>query len=284
MEIPVSFTAEKELTAMDVEYLVKVITQEVVNQLKDVDNIQGWSQPRTRILALYTGGSIGFKQSIKEMDEIRKWAQIKVVLSKKAAEIYESDKYFSSFGPEIIIREEKDNASVYKLLEGVQGVVIPLLTFNSLAKLAVGICDTLILNLVFQCLLKGIPVIAARNAADLQDQERKSVSMYRCSPGLLNLSNEYFKKLEVLGVEVVDVSQLEKQIKSVALNKSETPKVDKGGKRVIITQQDISKEIIDQGYINLPANVLITPLAKDLIQAHNLKVINEIGREKYVGC
>ncbi|QNB48009.1 hypothetical protein BR63_18120 [Thermanaerosceptrum fracticalcis] len=258
---------------MDIDHLVKIITREVLKQLQAEEGSRETHSSRPRLLALFTGGSIGFKQSLREMERLAQWAQVQVVLSRTASEIYPDEQIFGSFSDLPVIKEG-NRVSLHKLLDGVGIVTVPVLTFNSLAKLAVGISDTLILNIVMHCLMSGTPVVAAKNAANLQDQERKSLSMYRCSPGLLQLANEYLKKLEVLGIEVVDVSQLAERARALAFS-GEPVKPAGGGKREVITQEDITQEVIRQGSLRVPANAILTPLAQDLIQSHGLVIYHE---------
>jgi len=258
---------------VDIEYLVDVITKEVLTKLNGIsDNKEQINQKECKILAIYTGGSIGFKQSTNEMAKIANWAEIDVLMSKTAAEIY-SDKLIKEKCKAQTIIKDGEGIAVREILKDIRAIILPVMTFNTTAKLAAGICDTFVLNTVFRCLMTGIPVIAAKNAADLQDQERKIMSMY-CTPGLIRLSKDNITKLVDLGIDVVDITQLAEKVEAVIINKSPKKQVEEKKKK-IITQKDINEENIRQGYLRMPINAILTPLAKDVIQSHELKIYYE---------
>jgi len=43
-------------------------------------------------------------------------------------------------------------------------------------------------------------------------------------------------------------------------------------RRVIITLEDVTPEVIQRGSMNIPTGALITPLVKDLIVTYDLKI------------
>ncbi|MDN5324004.1 MAG: hypothetical protein PWQ67_2458 [Clostridia bacterium] len=258
---------------MDLEYLVQVITREIVNKIQN-ESMTECEVNKPEIMVVYTGGSIGFKQSLQELGKISKWCNCRLVLSKSAARIYKDTKIFADKNIRNVYKEEERVFNISSLLQKVQLVVMPVMTFNTMAKIAMGICDNLITNIIFHCLTTGIPVISARNAADLQDPERKGLPKYKYNPGLIQMSNEYLKKLEVLGIQLADVTQLEQRCRDTLVSKEPKPVVI-NDKKKIITQADITQEVINQGFLKVPANVFFTPLAKDIIKSYDLKVYTE---------
>lgn len=256
---------------MDQNKLVKLITQEIIKKLA-AEPVQELTEEvsRPQVLVIMTGGSIGFSQSVKSLASIEKWAELKVILSQNAAQIYTRDLIFPNFKPTRIYHSQ-EQTPVKEILQDVKAVIVPVLTLNSAAKLAAGICDNLVLNIIMNSLLTDIPVIAARNAASLRDEERKKIIGGRSNPGLVQLTNDNLRKLEVMGIKLADAAHLEEPTRKAVF----PPNIKKYGdtkKREIITSEKISNQDIEQGYIYLPKNALLTPLSKDIVSSHNLKV------------
>lgn len=256
---------------MDQHKLVKLITQEIMNKL-ETGEVQEKKEEalRPQVLVVITGGSIGFSQSVRSLERINKWAELKVILSKNAARIYSEEVIFPSFQP-MRIYQSDEQIAVKEILKDVKIVLVPVLTLNSAAKLSAGICDNLVLNIIINCLMTGIPVIAARNAASLQDEERKKITGGRSNPGLIQVTNDNLRKLEIMGIKIVDAAYMEEPARNLVF----PPNIEKKiipNKRQIISSTEISYQDIENGYISLPRNALLTPLAKDLISSHNLQV------------
>lgn len=224
-----------------------------------------------KLLAAISGGSIGFEQGLGELKKLAGDFQLQLVLSKNAGEIYEGHTglaALSSLPP----LQEGETVSLSRLLEDVQGIVIPVLTVNSAAKLAQGISDTLFLNVIIHSLIKGLPVIAARNAADPEDRERKMLTGKNCSPGMLDLAKANLRKLEKMGIRITDAASLAAETRSLILQKTEGAGSRWPGKRTVITEKDISQESIAAKKIFIPEGAILTPLVLDLIRTKGLEV------------
>ncbi|KJS20097.1 MAG: hypothetical protein VR72_15850 [Clostridiaceae bacterium BRH_c20a] len=255
---------------MDLEFLVQVITREIIKKVQD-EGIGKNEVKKPEIMVVYTGGSIGFVQSLRQLDTISKFNKCHLVLSNSAARIYKNHKIFTERNIQNIYKEGEQALNISLLLEKTQLVIIPVMTFNTMAKIAMGICDNLVTNLIFYCLTTGIPVISARNAADLQDPERKKLLNYKYNPGLIRMGNDYMRKLEVLGIKLVDITQLEQGCRESMVSK-EPKQIVKNEKKKIITQEDITPEVISQGFLKVPANYFFTPLAQDIVKSCDLKI------------
>lgn len=257
---------------MDTENLVSLITQAVISQLRKIELRDSPPDNAPKLLVAFSGGSLGFKQSMLEMESLSRDFRLQVMLSKSAAQIYQGHERLSKLSSFPVVLDD-ESVRLDQLLEEAKGLVIPVLTFNSLAKVAAGICDTLFLNVIIHSLIQGIPVLAARNAADLEDQERKKVSGDKCSPGLKILAKENLKKLEKLGVRVTDAASLAAETRSILAQRGRGAFGKLPGAKKIITKLDISAEVFNTKRLAVPSGAILTPLVQDLIRDEEIKLI-----------
>jgi hypothetical protein len=259
---------------MDIDHLVKIITREVFNKINSQEKSHKANcLPKKNILAIYTGGSIGFEQSLRELAEMTDWANITIFLSHAASSIYPENEVFSRINPVEIIRNGIATSSFYGRLNDFDAVLIPVLTINTTAKLANGICDTGTTSLIIAALTRGIKVIAAKNAADVQDEERKRKARAPASTGIIKMAGDNLNRLESLGIVLVNISHLSKTL-SYSSNKPQTS-YSMQHKKNIVASMDITPDVIDKGYLKVDDNSIITPLALDMIKQHGIEVIYE---------
>ncbi|WP_455542164.1 flavoprotein [Intestinibacter sp.] len=146
--------------------LVEYIVNRVVAKL---------AQRQKTALVLFTGATIGFKQSIESLNKLQQngW-KFQVVISKAAEEVLTEDLIKTSLKIDCVIKED-DKPNIKELLAQNNLIIIPSLTINTASKIANCISDTLITNIVSKAMMGGKKIITSINACCIENEERKSI-------------------------------------------------------------------------------------------------------------
>ena len=263
---------------MDHEKLVQLVVNEVMRQLKlrPPELGQQAGAPKYQALAIFTGGTIGFEESLAQLKRIQEDnVEITAVLSPAAEKIWGSTRIQEELGAHINIIDAQ-SAYPGKLLHEADLVLVPVLTQNTAAKLALTFSDTLATTLVLQALMLGKPVIAAANAADPTDGLRVKGNMGNASPGLLQALRDNLKKMGSYGIRLVDVGCLAEESKKITnrnLNKT-------------IAGAPVAKGLLDvagvkaaaaggAGSLVISRGTIVTPLARDVARDYGLDIVQE---------
>lgn len=260
---------------MQEEKLVELITREVLRRLAEVTPTPAEKPERQlSILALFAGGTIGLKQGLKELSELKPLASISVVLSEAAEQVVGKNRIYEHLGSETPVVTA---SCPYpgKLLRAADVVVVPVLTQNSAAKLAHTLADTMVTTLVLQALMLGKPVIIATNAADPRDSWRIGAGMGRSPVGLARALQDNLKKIEGLGVAMVDVGFLAAECRRhIKLETRESSTEKTGAARVLIDAGAVKAVLANGGKrLAVPTGALVTPLAKDVARELGVELI-----------
>lgn len=257
---------------MNLEKLTQIIEEEVKKTLSSELNVNRngaiYELPHipsgnSNVYALFTGGSAKLSEAINQIKLlIQNGYHIKAILSESATRIIKVDKIREIPGIEDVFCEPDPSIYSVDIVQSADAIVIPVLTRNSAAKLALGICDTLVTNIIMHALIAGKPVIAARNSADPEGQDCICIGTPKTSPNLIQIAKDYLKKLESYGVKLVDVSE-------IAYSFIE----DKNIKQELITYDTINGLSKDISEIKVKKGSIVTPLAKDLAKERNIKII-----------
>lgn len=252
---------------MDTDKLAKIIEAEVRKALTDQANNPKSSPSGKKVLALFTGGYVKLSEALIQLNKlIQGSCLVDVVMSQSAVKVIGQDKILKISGINSLICEPDDSVSSLKLVQKSDIVVIPILTRNSATKVALGITDTLVTNIIMQALISAKPIIAARNSADPNDADCPCVGMPNTSPALIKLAENYLQKLESYGMKLVDVSEIAKIILT------DTDKSDSLDQK-LVTQDVIAKLPQDTKQITIRKGSIITPLAKDIAKERGIKIV-----------
>lgn len=159
--------------------------------------------PKKQVLVLFCGAGAGF---VAGMDAIKSMIadghEVTVVLSSSAQHILGEDKVRQSGATRIILADTWANAP--GLVKEADLVLVPTLSMNTAAHLALGMMDSLLNTLILGALLAGKPVVAVRDSADPLLNGGK---VFGAKPGTaVALKNKFSANLNVLaeyGIELV---------------------------------------------------------------------------------
>ena len=189
--------------------LVQLVTAKVMRQLSQQSVVihPQKTQSPYKALVIFTGGTIGLDQGLKEIQKIQDHAEVTVVLSEAAEKIIGMDKVKEQLGSHVPIVTTQASFPKRALQEA-DILIVPVLTQNTAAKLAYTLSDTMVSTLILQGLMRGIPVVAAYNAADPLDNWRVQSNMGKASPRLLQALQGNLQKLAGYGMRLVESASL----------------------------------------------------------------------------
>lgn len=264
---------------MDNEKLVELVTAEVLRRLNLQKGLAATQpdSPQHKVLAIFTGGTIGLDTSLEEIKALQAInTGLTVVLSEAAEKIIGINWIKEKLGSHVqVVTTQSPYPGQY--LRAADIVIVPVLTQNTAAKLAYTLSDTMVSTLIFQALMLGKPVIAAQNAADPEDGWRRQKGMEKAPPGLKQALLGNLNTLQSYGIQLVPVESLaekakEKLIPELTLQVVQGP--EKSSKRKVIdadtvrraAQRSVTTLSVSQG-------TLITPLARDIARECNIEII-----------
>lgn len=235
-----------------------------------------------RLLVIFTGGVIGLEMALEQLEETIAHEKINV------------DLLFSAAGSKIHdIQSIKDKLKADKVyiegreriddLKNYTGIVFTVLSRNTASKAANLILDGHIVELMIDALMLGIPIVAPKDAADIGSQEWSKLG-YRWAN--TNLRSAFSKNLSILqdyGVNICASDELRDTVGNVIFgctsakdNTETSPKTSVVRiNKNLITRKDIVPYLDMKHEIYIPGDVLITPLAQDIIRDFDLKIIRE---------
>lgn len=254
---------------MDVNQIINAIVDEVIKRLQNL--------PKTALI-IFTGSTTGFDEGIREIARLKSdgW-QLKVVFSKGAQAILDGFEVKKALGIDEILYEDQIT-TLKPLYRDVDRVIIPTLTLNSTAKIALGIADTPVTSILSQCLMYGVPIVAARNGCDIKNFSSHPGAR-KSNPVYIQKMTEYLELLASYGIELVNVCELydrvaEKKMNNVmnAATISSDTKYDASSKKVI-SRTDIIKASMAGKAILVSKNAIITAYAKDAAKEFGVKIL-----------
>ncbi|MHD0317329.1 flavoprotein [Fusobacterium sp. THCT1E2] len=236
---------------MNFDMMVDYIVQEVLKKIEL--NKASYKVERNRGLVIINGGTGNLEQIMLEL--------------KKISESYELDIVFSEAGEEIVKKEKFQNFNVIDnfdmktcepLLKKNDIIILPLLTKNSCAKIAVGIRDNAVTYLISKALLAQKEILAVYDSCIADNKTAYG-----------NQINFNIEKLKSYGIIFVKSSELSDYI----LNRRNL-EINSLKEKKIITAEDIydmkNKKII------VSKSAIVTTLARE--KAENNGIIFEIEK------
>ncbi|HWQ78604.1 MAG TPA: phosphate propanoyltransferase [Anaerovoracaceae bacterium] len=230
-----------------------------------------------KVLALFTGGTGGFEEAAGQVGKLKEagW-EIGALFTAGAEKLFSKEYLQKKFeGFDLCFESQYGNQN---LLKDVRLMLIPVLTVNTLTKVALGIADTPAAHLIAGALMNGIPVVAAKDACDARSF-RKSVSgAGNQSEAFARKIDGYVKTAEEFGITLVSSRDLfetatvignppnsakAKASAAVSPRKS-TAGSTESPKNRIITREDVVRAKQDGSMkIIISGSTKVTPFAKD---------------------
>jgi hypothetical protein len=237
------------------------------------------ASPRKRVLVLFGGASAGWQAGL---DAIAMLAHdghaVTAVLTSSAASILGEGKIRGAGAGQVILPGVFADAPA--LVKEHDLVLIPTLSMNLAAKLALGLFDSLLTTLALGALLAGKPILAVRDGAD---PEGAGGRVWGATGGAATLRarlSANLKTLESYGIRLVAVDEfvpvvqqcLSASMMPVAQTSAPAPLSGPAVAAAVITQADIA-HLQEGGLLRIPKGSRLTPLAQETANRLRLEVV-----------
>lgn len=182
------------------QVIIAKIAEEVIKRLRN--------QPRTALVC-FSGATIGFQtalESLARLKEEKGW-QFKVLCSDCALEILDLEAIKNALGVDTIY-SSRNKAPQKELWFDIDGVIIASATINTVAKLAVGICDNEMLTIINHAIMAGKPVTCAIDGACPDNAVRAKLGMGKSPKGYRKMLIGNIQALQSYGIDVVAAEDL----------------------------------------------------------------------------
>ncbi len=145
------------------ETIIEYIAEEVKNR---------FIRERKKAIVIFTGASIGFKQSIESLQSLIKddW-KLEIVLTKGAERALTAELIKKLLPIEEVFTDDR-KIDIEKMIAENNFILIPSLTIKTASKIANCISDNLATSLITRFITAGRPVIAAINGCCPENEER----------------------------------------------------------------------------------------------------------------
>jgi hypothetical protein len=266
------------------DLLVQKVVEEVIRRIN--------AKPQ-KALVMFTGATIGFKESMDSLSKLQKegW-QLKVVLSDDGMKVQNPESIKKELNLDTIYHSGNIE-SQKELYNDVDLMIVASMTINTAAKFANGITDTVLLSLLNHGFMAGIPVVGAKDACDPDNPVRVKAGMGKSTAGYRKMLLSNMNTLTDFGMILVDAKDLYTACTKTKTSEcqadpgqntrteiNDAVKVDafKSSQdgitlnKKVISRTDILKAQ-NAGSIRIPANAIITEVAAEAIESFNLKMI-----------
>lgn len=259
------------------------IQQVVVEVLKRLLPHIGASGDRGSVIVVFTGATIGYNQAIEQVRTlVKKGYRVQLVFSRGAEVLYAKFLWDQLEGfPHVTPMEE--SKWLHTLKESC-AVMAPMLSLNTLSKLALLLADNFASNILLHALFAGKPVLLARNGVDPSDKGREIPHFDKCGPLLARAIEERLRIVSGYGCQVTDVGELSNALISLVehqgrisvvssqINGSRRPGASTAASS-IVTAADVLQAHQAGTQLRIGSPAVVTPLARELAFKHGVSLV-----------
>jgi flavoprotein len=265
---------------------------------KKINGVVNPHKVKTSVIAIVTGGNTKAKEAFYCVRNLKeKGYYITLLATPCAVKIHGYENLCLQTDADRVICD--DNILLTsKLLENHRHIIIPILTSNSCAKIATGMWDTLATYLVYQALVSGLNVVAAKDSAfssKLQESYNNPIKKILTKNPFEKIIERNLKTLEELGINVVNLSNLCESFPPIqhqaftddttttpdnsgvtkVQNQSKLQGIEKIINKKVITKDDILELKDKVNTLVVEKSSIITPLAKDFARSIGIQIISK---------
>lgn len=225
----------------------------------------GETQPKRKILALCCGGILGAQAAAEQLRIIENEGyEITAVFTKNAEELFGVNSKSMPQMPGRVIPGE--SVVSLQLLAEIDVVAIPVLTFNTMAKIAAGISDNPVTDLVRTALMQGKAIVAAKEGCDPENRLFAATG-----PAYRQRIQQNLELVKGYGLCLVPAQELAQQIRAC---------FQQGGGRDFFESEEYIAPLLDanaarrweQSILVVKPEVTVTPLAREILQQRGIQL------------
>ena len=249
---------------MDIEKLIEEITNEVIRYLEEEERIGvSLSSDDSSLIIPLSYGFITWKESSQKIRELMAKERFPSLL---IGETKEKDVIEKEWGKDTVRLYPEDSFPTvsHELLRKTSLVLVPLFSTYSLARVSLFTPVTLQERIILDALQTGVKVIIARDEFCYSCPSRKSLGYDKASPSFNKKIKDYGQELSSYGVRFIELKDLISTVK-FEMEPEEEPLIrPAGGKREVITNEDIILFASSGNkFMKVSPGAIITPLARD---------------------
>jgi len=233
---------------MELDLLIDHVIKEVMKKLEGKNSIN--KLEKKKCLVIVNGGTKNLEQIILQLKEISRDYDLKVFFSKAGKEVIGEDKFSEYEIKELTMKE------CSSFLKEIDMVLLPLLTKNTCAKVAMGIMDTTATYIISKAILFGKEIVALNDSCMVKEGTAYGDQI-----------NSNIKKLKSYGIVFLKSIELSNYILRERKNIINSFR----GKKIITFEDMYNKK---NSKIILSKDTVVTPLARE--KAKDNKVVFEI--------
>ncbi len=248
---------------------------------------------KTYVLAVFTGATAGFKQALSSLEFLMlSGISLRVVLSESANHLYGDvvEKQLLAWPCANLL----ETRNWFDQVKQSKGIVVPMLSVNTLSKTCALTADSLAGNILVHALFSGKPMVAAIDGCAPDSEDRKTMGLDRGTPALQQVLANRLVQLSdfgcclarsqdmggvtrrILGQKHVDGPDWVVKSSAPPLGMTSDIGMDPNQKRSLVSQARQIEPVSlvnaamvrsaqrNGGRIQTAANTVITPLARDL--------------------
>lgn len=254
---------------MDTE-LIKAVVAEVIRVLAEKNKKHGFAE---RVILVLTGGTLGIDEAVESLAKNCPRVSFSLVCTPGSQKVHRLEKIERLLNLERVV--DVDNADPLKLIRGAKAVAVPALSRNTASKVASTYFDGLGPQIILEALMSGIPVVAARDAADPDNPMWRATGRGIPNPGLARALRENLRRVEAHGVKLVWSNEIGRVLKGlieqtrqqVSDNSAYIP-----GNRRLISAREIMGASGGEA-VEIPRGSIVTPLARELAVQKKVRII-----------
>ncbi|WIV12556.1 hypothetical protein [Proteiniborus sp. MB09-C3] len=268
-------------------------TSDIVSQLvqkikveynpREVAGLRHQYQPylNRHVLAVFTGTNFGLDESLKELSKARRYGfTFDIAITENGEDIIgiQGIASIKSTLQADMVYTQKDKPIFGEILESVDGIIVPMTTQDTAAKLALGIQDCFVSTLLWQGLWHGKKILVDfENVLEYRGNKSKV-------PMLQQIMNDYVEKLQNMGVKGIDKKDYLVEMLNVfrdspmpenttTHNSQNAVAQENHSSRQVITEKDLIKMRANNNEVTVPMGTIITPLAYDRAKELGIRII-----------
>jgi len=263
-----------------------LLTQIVIQVLTRL-NISALGQSPKNVLVLFSGASSGVISGVEIIGRLaRAGHTVTVVLTPSAHAIMGADRAREAGAQEVITPDVWANAP--GLVREADLVLLPTLSMNMAARLAMGLLDSLVSTLVIGALLAGKPVVAVRDGADPDGNAGKVFGATGAAPALRARLHANLGTLAAYGMHLVGESEFLATVEQyLTASPQPAPALPAAPAAAVVNGQAVVHSQNGAGWItetdllmiepgttlHLSPGSRVTPLARDTAQRLGIQLI-----------
>lgn len=227
------------------------------NVLEDISRrLQGGKRSDCNgVIVVFNGSNIRLDKKIEYIRAVKqRGVKVSLAFSFMAERILDTKSIIDKINPHMVYREE-DIFKLQDILDEYSIIIGPNITINTLSKVALGMIDSFVPNLIWSFLYQGKKVyLDFTSVKQYLGEESKN-------PGIKNLIDSHIKALTSMGTMEVNDDNFN-QVFSIGEEKSVGKNEIKDINKKVITENDILS-ISPSTSLILPKGSILTPLAKE---------------------